>query len=191
MADPGGLHVLGTECRRRARRTGSLHGARRTAQNARRMVRKLLPAAALLVLALAGTVAVLLLINAAPVLPAVSAAAATAASKPYVIKLHARWCPYCMLTKDEWARIEQTYAGRVNLIVWDFTSEEATERSRADADRLNLRQLFDEYAGATGLVVVLDGQTRAVTAEIGGNRGFDDYRAAIDAALARPPAASP
>ena len=148
------------------------------------MIRKLLLAALSMTVALVGTVAILYLLNAPPAMPTLSAADAAASSKPYVVKLHAQWCPYCLLTKDEWSQIEQTYAGRVHLVVLDFTSEAATERSRAEAQRLNLGPFFDEYAGATGIVVVLDGRTLEVKAEIGGNRPFEDYRAAIDAALA-------
>jgi hypothetical protein len=91
------------------------------------------------------------------------------------------------MTKDEWDQIAQAYAGRVNLVVLDFTSEAATERSRTEAKRLNLGGFFEEYVGATGLVVVLDGRTREVIAEVGGNRSLEDYRGAIDAALARTP----
>src|SRR5688572_12088118 len=148
------------------------------------MIRKLLLAALSMTVALAGTVSILYVLNAPPTVPILSAADAAASSKPYVVKLHAQWCPYCILTKDEWSQIEQAYAGRVHLVVLDFTSEAATERSRAEAQRLNLGRFFEEYAGATGMVVVLDGRTREVTAEIGGNRPLDDYRAAIDAALA-------
>jgi hypothetical protein len=58
-----------------------------------------------------------------------------------------------------------------------------TDASRAEARRLGLEPFFDEYAGATGIIVVLDGATRAVTASIKGSRDFAEYRAAIDAAL--------
>lgn len=144
------------------------------------MVRRLLLATILTAAALAGTVAVLYASNGAPsVTPASNGTA-----MPFVVKLHARWCPYCLLQKDEWSQIEAAYAGRVNLVVLDFTNERATERSRAEAARLGLDGFFDEYAGATGLVVVLDGQTRDVLAEVGGNQPFDAFRAAIDAALA-------
>jgi hypothetical protein len=88
-----------------------------------------------------------------------------------------------MLTKDEWSRVEQAYSGRVNLVVFDFTSEAATERSREQAKRLNLLPFFDDYTGATGLVVVLDGRTKEVLAEVGGNASFEDFQAPIDAAL--------
>jgi thiol-disulfide isomerase/thioredoxin len=149
------------------------------------MARKALLVVGLVVVGLAGTVAALLAVNGAPV-PAGVASAAADPARPYVVKLHARWCPNCLMTKDEWARIEETYAGRVNLVVLDVTTDAATERSRAEAERLALGDFFDEYRGATGIVAVLDGRTRNVVAEIGGIQPFDAYRSAIDAALAVP-----
>jgi hypothetical protein len=71
----------------------------------------------------------------------------------------------------------------VNLVVLDFTTDANTEASRAEATRLGLETFFEEYAGATGTIVVLDGRTREVTASINGSRDFATYRAAIDAAL--------
>ena len=149
------------------------------------MIRKLLLVTGALVLALGGTIAILYISNAAPVVPTVSAAEASAATKPFVVKLHAQWCPYCLLTKDEWARVEEAYAGRVNFAVFDFTNEASTERSREQAKRLGLTPFFDDYNGATGLAVVLDGRTKEVLAEVGGNAPFEEFRAPIDAALAR------
>jgi thiol-disulfide isomerase/thioredoxin len=121
--------------------------------------------------------------NPAPTVPEISAVEAASPGKPYVVKLHAQWCPICMLTKGVWSQIESTYAGRVNLLVLDFTNQATTDASGAEARRLGLEKLFDEYAGATGTIVVLDGRSREVTASINGNRDFADYRAAIDATL--------
>jgi hypothetical protein len=90
-----------------------------------------------------------------------------------------------MLTKDVWSQIEETYADRVNLLVLDFTNQANADASQAEARRLGLDKFFDEFGGATGIVVVLDGRTREVTAEIGGSRDFTEYRDAIDAALKR------
>ena len=122
--------------------------------------------------------------NEAPRVAAVSAAEAATAGKPYVVKLHAQWCPYCMITKGVWSEIEQAYAGRVHLVVLDFTNEANTAASRTEATRLGLDKFYQEYAGATGIIVVLDARTKEVTAEIQGSRDFAEYRAAIDAALA-------
>jgi hypothetical protein len=123
--------------------------------------------------------------NAAPTVPPVSAVEAAKAGKPYVVKLHAQWCAVCVVTKGMWSQIEDAYAGRVHLVVLDFTNEANTEASRAEAARLGLTEFFNEYGGATGTIVVLDGRTRQVTASINGSRDFAEYRAAIDAALAR------
>jgi thiol-disulfide isomerase/thioredoxin len=121
--------------------------------------------------------------NRAPTVGPIPPSEIATPGRPYVVKLHAQWCPVCMVTKDVWAQIEQTYAGRVNLLVLDFTNQATTDASRIEATRLGLESFFDEYEGATGTVVVLTGATRQVTASIGGSRDFADYRAAIDAAL--------
>ena len=149
------------------------------------MIRKLLVTTGVLVLALVGTVAILYAANGAPSVTPIAAADASAATKPFVVKMHARWCPYCFLQKDEWSRIEQAYAGRVNFVVLDATNEAAIERSRVDAARLNMREFFEEYNSATGLVVVLDGRTKEVLAEVFGNAPFEEFQSAIDGALAR------
>jgi hypothetical protein len=121
--------------------------------------------------------------NAAPVTAPVAASDLADPARPYVIKLHAQWCPVCMVTKGVWGEIEKAYAGRVNLVVFDFTSEASTTASREEAERLGLKPFFDEHEGASGVVVVLSGR-KDVLASIKGSRDFGEYRGAIDAALA-------
>jgi len=113
----------------------------------------------------------------------ISAAEAASAGKPFVVKLHARWCPVCMMTKDVWSQIAETYSGRVYLVVLDFTNQANTDASRVEAYRLGLQAVFDEYVGTTGTVLVLDSRTKKATASLHGSRDFAEYRAAIDAAL--------
>ena len=148
------------------------------------MIKKALLGAAVLGAVLIASGAILYVSNAAPAVPAVSAAEAANTAKPYVVKLHAQWCAVCMVTKGVWSEIEKTYAGRVNLVVLDFTTEAKADASKAEAARLGLTKFFDEYGGATGTIVVLDGRTKDVTASINGDRDFATYRTAIDAALA-------
>jgi thiol-disulfide isomerase/thioredoxin len=121
--------------------------------------------------------------NTAPIVPAISAEEAARTGKPYVVKLHAQWCSVCMVTQNVWPQIAEAYTGRVNLVVFDFTDEAKTEASRAEAKRLGLEKFFDEYVGVSGPIVVLDGRTKEVTAEVSGSRDFAEYRAAIDQAL--------
>lgn len=147
------------------------------------MIKKTLLVVALLTVVLVAFACVMYVRNRTPTVPAISSAEAANPSKPYVVKLHAQWCPVCMLTKAVWTQIEATYSMRVNLVVLDFTNQATADASRAEAKRLGLEQFFDENAGSTGTIVVLDGRTKEVTASIHGGRDFAEYRAAIDATL--------
>lgn len=151
------------------------------------MLRRILFAvvAAGVVLVLAGTAAYIG--NATPEVPPIGNAD-EAGGRPWVVKLHARWCPVCMVTKDVWAGIEAAYGGRVNLLVLDFTNEATTTASEAEARRLGLDGVLRDYYGASGIVLVLDTESHAVRSEIAGSLDWDDYTAAIDAAIAREPA---
>lgn len=146
------------------------------------MIKKALLAATTLAVMLVALGSVLYVRNPAPTVAALSTVEA-AAGKPFVVKLHAQWCPKCMLTKGVWSQIEETYSGRVKLVVLDFTNQANTDASRAEAERLGLEKFFDEYGGATGTIVVLDGRTKEVTASINGSRDFAEYRTAIDMTL--------
>lgn len=122
--------------------------------------------------------------NTAPAVPAIAPADLASGSKPVVVKLHAQWCPKCMVTKSVWSDLEKEYAGRVHLVVMDFTSDASTDASRNEAHRLGLERFYEEFSGATGIVVVLHARTKEVAAELDFNRELPEYRAAIDAALA-------
>jgi thiol-disulfide isomerase/thioredoxin len=148
------------------------------------MLRKLLFAAAGIVAILIATGSFLYLGNATPTVPAISDADAAVAGRPWVVKLHAQWCPVCMLTKGVWSEIEHAYAGRVRFVVFDYTDEATTAASSAEAERLGLGDFFAAAGVATGTIVVLDGRTKAERAWINGSRDVADYAAEIDAALA-------
>src|SRR4051812_30605183 len=64
--------------------------------------------------------------NTAPVVAVVSAAEVRSPTKPFVVKVHAQWCPVCMSTKGVWAKVQKAYAERVNLVVFDLTNETTT-----------------------------------------------------------------
>jgi thiol-disulfide isomerase/thioredoxin len=139
-------------------------------------------AAAAVVLVVAG--AGLYVWNEAPVVPAISAAGDARDGRPYVIKLHAQWCPKCLMTKGAWSELQARYDGRVNFLVFDYTTQRTTDASEVDARRVGLGEFF-ENAGGTGSVVVLDGRTREVVSWISGVHDLAEYAAAVDAALGR------
>jgi hypothetical protein len=136
-------------------------------------------------LTVAAVVAVggLYLSNAAPAAPVLSAVEASDQAKPFVVKLHAQWCHKCLLTQGMWARVDDVYGSRVKRVVFDFTSDESTERTRVEATRLGLERLYDAYNGVSGAVIVLDPRTKEVLADIDGSRDFSAYQRAIDQAI--------
>lgn len=136
-------------------------------------------------LLLVGTVGLMIALNPAPQVPAVSASEVLETKRPYVIKLHARWCVVCMLTKASWTTVQEAYAGKLRFVVFDFTTDATAEASRGEASRLGLSAVFEEYGGETGTVLVLDGASREVLHALRGHHPLEDYRAAIDAALAQ------
>ena len=146
-------------------------------------MRKALTAAVVLVAMLVATGAILYARNSTPAVPAIATVDAAAPGPPWVVKLHAQWCPVCMLTKGMWSQIEERYSGRVRLAVFDFTDEVTTAATRAEAERLGLTGVLEEAGFATGTILVLDGRTKAIVAWINGSRDFDEYRQAIDAAI--------
>jgi thiol-disulfide isomerase/thioredoxin len=148
------------------------------------MQRKWVRAVGMLVVLLGVSAGLLLLTNPAPQVRDIGAGEGGGAARPYVVKLHARWCPVCMVTKDAWASVQDEYVGRVRLVVFDFTTDATTETSRAQAARLGLSAVFDEWVGATGSVLVLDGASKELKQVLHGNLEPAEYRAAIDATLA-------
>ena len=147
------------------------------------MIKKTLLVVTFLAVAVVAVASVMYVRNAPPAVPTISDVEAANPSRPYVVKLHAQWCPICMLTKTVWSQIEVAYSGRANFVVFDFTNQATTDRSRAEAQRLGLEKFFDDNAGATGTIAVLDGRTKEEVASIHGIRGFDEYRSAIDARM--------
>jgi thiol-disulfide isomerase/thioredoxin len=137
------------------------------------------------VFALVALVGTLYVTNTTPQLRALSVVETESSAKPIVIKLHAQWCYICRGTKGAWEEVVEAYRDRAHLLVFDFTNSETTAASEAEARRLKLDRVFEEYWGASGLVLVVDSATREAVSEVGGFVKADAYRSAIDAFLAR------
>src|SRR5712692_7249632 len=103
------------------------------------MIKKILLAVASLTVVLVAFAYIMYLRNITPIVPVISSAEAANPSKPYVVKLHAQWCPVCMLTKPVWSQIVATYSMRANLVVFDFTNQATTDTSRAEASDSDLK----------------------------------------------------
>ena len=60
-------------------------------------------------LLIAGGVYALYLANTAPIPPVISATEVSNPRKPFVVKLHARWCPVCMITTSVWSQSNRSF----------------------------------------------------------------------------------
>ena len=147
------------------------------------MIKRLLLISVVLIFALGGFAFAMYQQNSPPTVPAITSQSAESTNRPYVIKLHAKWCPICMMTKGVWSELQTAYMGKVNLVVFDLTSKDKIEASRAEAKRIGLDSFFENYGGETGAIFLLDGKSREVQASFHGNRKFAEYKTAIDGAL--------
>jgi thiol-disulfide isomerase/thioredoxin len=145
-------------------------------------MKRALTAAVVIVGALILAAAGLYAWNTVPPTVSIPSAESARGGKPYVVKLHAQWCPKCLMTKGAWTELQEKYSGRAHFIVFDFTNQRTTDASGVEANRLGLGEFFDS-AGGTGSVIVLDGVTKDVRSWLGGVRDVSDYSAAIDEAL--------
>jgi thiol-disulfide isomerase/thioredoxin len=138
---------------------------------------------AVLVLLLAGAGVVMFVLNPPPRVPPVALNEPTAATRPFVVKLHAQWCAVCLLAKPAWAELQTAYAGRVNLVVFDITNKETTEASRAEAKRLGLAEFFEAHSREPGAVYLLDGISKEVKGSVSGARALTEFSVVIDEVL--------
>jgi thiol-disulfide isomerase/thioredoxin len=147
------------------------------------MLKKTLLILSSLVVLVLGLGLIMFVSNRAPNVPTVSLSDPATATRPFVVKLHAQWCPICMLTKGTWTKLQTAYADRVNLVVFDITNNETTAASLAEAKRLGLEEFFDAHSGEVGSVYVLEGVSKVVKGSVPGDRELSEYSVVIDEVL--------
>ena len=84
-----------------------------------------------------------------------TAPADTGADKPTVVKIHASWCGTCTRLEGTWKTLQETYGDSANFVVFDVTDKAALEKSRAEAERLGLTNVLDEFKASTGTIAVI------------------------------------
>ncbi len=100
-------------------------------------------------------------------------------TKPLVVKIHADWCGSCRATQQTWDKIVTDLADEATAVKFDVSDRDAHRASAADAKRLGISEFFQEFDRRTGVIAVLDCNTRKPLVVFGGERDFDKYRDAI------------
>ena len=95
---------------------------------------------------------------------ATTQAVETDSDKPTLVKIHANWCGTCARTEGTWEQLKETYGDSANFVIFDVTDREALQQSQADAKRLGLSAILDEYKSSTGTIAVVSasGETLGV-----------------------------
>ncbi len=107
---------------------------------------------------------------------ATTASADTGADKPTVVKIHASWCGTCTRLEGTWKKLQDTYGDSANFVVFDVTDKAALEKSRAEAKRLGLTTVLDEFKASTGTIAVVgaDGKTLEVFKGVSDPARYDE-----------------
>ena len=89
---------------------------------------------------------------------------ADSSDKPTVVKIHANWCGTCQRIEGTWDQLKATYGDNAKFVVFDVTDKESVAKSKAEAKKLGLTGVFDEYKSRTGTIAVVgpDGETVSV-----------------------------
>lgn len=107
---------------------------------------------------------------------ATAAQADAGSDKPTVVKIHASWCGTCAKLEGTWAELKATYGDTANFVVFDVTDKQALTESRAEAKRLGLMNILDEYKSSTGTIAVVgaDGKTLDVFKGVSDAKKYDE-----------------
>lgn len=105
-------------------------------------------------------------------------------SKPFVVKIHADWCGTCTKLNPTMAELRERQGDKIRYVQLDVTDKEALARSTSEADRLGIREFFDEYKSKTGTVGVLNGASREPVTVLKGELDVAEYESALTKASA-------
>jgi thiol-disulfide isomerase/thioredoxin len=108
--------------------------------------------------------------------PTSLAGATESTDKPTIVKIHANWCGTCQRIEGTWDQLKATYGDNANFVVFDVTDKESVEKSKAEAQKLGLTGIFDEYKSRTGTIAVVgpDGETVTVFKGVSDPTRYDD-----------------
>ncbi len=101
-------------------------------------------------------------------------------TKIIALRLYADWCGKCRALDPKVNEIKTSFnASEVLFTRFDFTDEFNTAQTKVLANRMNLSQIFDKYAGSTGTMLLIDAKSGEVLHEITHESSEEEIVAAI------------
>lgn len=102
----------------------------------------------------------------------------------YVAKFHADWCPGCVKMAPAVDQLTKDYADApVGFVKFDKTNEGTIKGSQMLAKSLGVENIYNKYSGKTGLLVVIDAETKKELAALTYKDTLDSMTQAIDMAM--------
>lgn len=117
------------------------------------------------------------------VLTGVAVAEEAAESSPLMVKIHADWCGTCRALNPTWEQLQTRYGDSLRFVILDVTNKSDVAKAAAEADRLGIRAVFDQYKSRTGTIAVVNGKTHEVVEVMKGVTDAAAYDPAIKRAL--------
>jgi len=102
-----------------------------------------------------------------------------------VITMHADWCGTCKELNPKVDNVKSEFEDKVLFTKFDFTDESTTKQTRLMANWIGIGDVFvqSENRGATGYIILLDGNTFEEVGRITNEKNEGEIRETISSLL--------
>lgn len=119
--------------------------------------------------------------------PGSAAAPIKADEKPQIqliaVQLYADGCPLCKTMKPAYEQIQQIFAGQMEFVRFDRSTDETSQASVIMAAGKGLEHIYNSYDG-TGIVLLVDAVTKEVVGQLIPGETLQEMAASINQILA-------
>ncbi len=105
--------------------------------------------------------------------------------KPLVLDIYANWCSACKNIAPTVSQIKQQYAGKINFVTLDVSSQTNRDMAEATANQLGLGNFFTANKTKTGTLVIVDPATGNILAQHKNNPNIIAYSGVLDAMISK------
>ncbi len=79
----------------------------------------------------------------------------TGIGQPFLVQIHADWCPTCRYIDPTLQKLKKTYQGKVRFVTLNVTNRKTMEQAKINAGKVGLGSWFEANRSKTGLVTII------------------------------------